>query len=33
MSLNSGRDGQYGVEKIIPFPIIQDSSYKSNIKN
>ena len=32
MSLNSGRDGQYDVQKIQPFPIEVDLSFTSNIR-
>jgi hypothetical protein len=32
MSLNSGRDGQYDVQRMLPFPIIVDLSIKSNIR-
>jgi len=32
MSLNSGRDGQYDVQKILPFPIEADLSFTSNIR-
>lgn len=32
MSVNSGKYGQYNVEKITPFEVIQDHSYESNIK-
>ena len=32
MSLNSGRDGQYDVQKIQPFPIEVDLSITSNIR-
>ncbi len=32
MSLNSGRDGQYDVQKMLPFPIEVDLSITSNIR-
>jgi len=32
MSLNSGRHGQYNIEKILPFPVRVDFDYGSNIR-